>query len=44
MGCTERQPSGTEGLVLNPVQKRKELGRIDGLKLFSSDSSSWGRV
>lgn len=40
VGCAERQPSGTEGLVLNPTRKSKGLGKTDRLKLFNSTTAS----
>jgi len=40
VGCAERQPSGTEGLALNPVRKREDLGKIDSLKLFNSSTAT----
>lgn len=44
VGCAEWQPSGTEGIMLNPERQREELGKIDSLKLFnSSDCLSWDK-
>lgn len=44
VGFAEWQPSGTEGIMLNPERQREELGKIDSLKLFnSSDCISWDK-